>query len=210
MEFEEFRFGDNGDLNDSLKWDFDESVLKKVRAVDGYDYLLNDSKNLNILVDIRNSVNRMCEHIYKNMESYDESIQNVLKLFLSIHGEFPTNNTEIPEPFKYHWIQNNGITSRVMYSEIPNDTIFDGLNKPKDRYINNQAPSIGKDKQLRPSYRHLFFKIPNNATVDSLKNLVIHELAHTAANHSRWRNDDHGKDFQTYEKILKDGWSSKR
>jgi len=81
MEFEEFRFGDNGDLNDSLKWDFDESVLKKVRAVDGYDYLLSDSKNLNILVDIRNRVNRICEHIYKNMESYDKSVQNGLKLF---------------------------------------------------------------------------------------------------------------------------------
>ena len=32
--------------------------------------------------------------------------------------------------------------------------------------------------------------------------LFVHELAHTGANHVRWRPDDHKKDFKSFEKLL--------
>ena len=44
-------------------------------------------------------------------------------------------------------------------------------------------------------------------TNKAIMDLVIHELAHTMCNHVRWRDDDHGRDFQRAEKILKEAYT---
>jgi len=209
-EFAEFKYNDYGDSNDNLKWDFDESVLKNVKAIDGYNYLVNNNENVKKLIQVRNKVNKVCGHIHNNIRTFPQEAQDGLRLFVSIHGELSTNNTEVLDPFRNRWIQNNGVTSRVLYGEIPKGTMFNGLNKPKQRHVNKRAPVIGKDKYLRSKYRHLFFKIPSrNQNIENnteFKDLVVHELAHTAANHQRWRNDDHGYDFNLYESIIKNVW----
>ena len=64
-EFNQFRYSDPGDKYDYLKWDFDESKLRNIRAQDGYNYLLNKPSNLNRLVNIREKVNKMVVNIKK-------------------------------------------------------------------------------------------------------------------------------------------------
>ena len=82
---------------------------------------------------------------------------------------------------------------------------FYGLNKPKNVHKTNKPP-IGKDKNLRPSYRVVMLTIRNsNGTVESCTKflkLLIHELSHTLANHVTWREDDHGKDFKDSESFM--------
>ena len=39
-----------------------------------------------------------------------------------------------------------------------------------------------------------------------IKDLIIHELAHTLANHVRYRPDDHKHDFKKAEKLFKKLW----
>lgn len=204
-EFKDFKHSDPGDTLDQLKWDFDESVLKQVKGTDGYIYLLNDSKYLQKLVDIREKVNKMCDYIHNNPTSFSPEVRPGLRLFVSIHGELPTQNRLPNNIFNNHWIQSGGKSSKAMYSQIPNGTKFLGLNKPKDRHINPNAPKLGKDKQLRAKWRHIFFNLSRSDK--ELKDLVIHELAHSAANHVRWRNDDHGPDFKMYESSLLTAWN---
>ena len=82
---------------------------------------------------------------------------------------------------------------------------FRGLNKPKNVHKTNKPP-IGKDKNLRPSYRIVMLTIRNtNGGIESCAKflrLLLHELAHTVANHVILRGDDHGKDFKEYESLL--------
>ena len=206
MSFDNYRNSDPGDKYDPFKWDFDESKLKTYK-INGYIYKLrpeSDNNKLKLLIDIRDKINKVSNYIHNNMNKFDSETHNGLKLFVRIHGEVPT--TDVKNPFKEHWMINNGITSHSMYHEIPKNTGFWGLNKPKNRHINNNVPYIGKDKNLRPGWREVFLELDRSK--QDIIDLVIHEISHTAANHSRWRNDDHGKDFQMYEKIIKNVWNS--
>ena len=202
-EFKHFKYSDPGDKYDKLKWDFNESGLKNIKHSDGYNYLVNDPKNVIRLAKIREKVNKMANYIHNNYNQFNPEAINGLRLFVSLHGELPTQN-DIPNEFRHHWIQSGGKTSKVMYSELPKGTMFLGLNKPKSRHVNTNAPKIGKDKQLRSRWRHIFFNLNRNDR--ELKDLVIHELAHSAANHCRWRDDDHNSDFIMYENSLKRAW----
>ena len=81
---------------------------------------------------------------------------------------------------------------------------FDGLNKPKNIHVTNEI-SIGPDKNLRAQYRTIFLTLRKNGklkTITSLKNLIAHELTHTALNHVQWRNDDHGPEFKIMYNII--------
>ena len=85
------------------------------------------------------------------------------------------------------------------------DIIFEGLNKPKEVHF-TKLRGVGKDGQLRAKYRLIFLELrnPNNKlkTISKLKQLIAHELTHTALNHVRWRNDDHGEKFNNMNKII--------
>jgi hypothetical protein len=83
---------------------------------------------------------------------------------------------------------------------------FEGLNKPKNVYKSNQPP-VGPDGKLRAKYRRIFLKLRDEKgilkNIENLKQLIAHELTHTAMNHVRWRDDDHDSEFNYYNnKIL--------
>lgn len=202
-----FALGDPGDLHDTTKWNFNESTLQKTLGKDGYTYLVNNPKHTEHLQQIRNNVNLIIQHISQNFNTYTQEEQQGLQILIDIHAEqylpqqeFLKMSKEFKDYFGHHWMATRGMTSKVIYSEIPPNTGFKGLNKPKQRTILNNHPHVGKDKNLRSIWRHIFFKLPANMS------LVLHEIAHTAANHNQWRPDDHGDDFKMFETIVKDAW----
>ncbi|AOM63430.1 hypothetical protein [Heterosigma akashiwo virus 01] len=78
---------------------------------------------------------------------------------------------------------------------------FNGLNKPKNIYERERTLPVGKDGIFRAERRVIMLKLFRDPV--RLFNLVVHELAHTFANHVKYREDDHGKDFKMYERFIK-------
>ncbi len=101
-------------------------------------------------------------------------------------------------------------------------TRFSGMNKPYKIVLNQDAPEIGPRirgaqdlrgtaikndltshigmviPHLRPTSRIIFL----NARSGYSEELIVHELAHTVANHVVFRPDDHGSDFRAAEKFV--------
>lgn len=186
---------DIGDKYDSIKWDFDENVLKKYK-IGIYDYLCRNNENAQKLLEIRKKIDKLCENIYKHRVFWPIEQKHNIELFLEIHKAAFCE--ELPPNFI------KGVTSRYLISEIPKNLIFDGLNKPKLRYKEIGAPKIGKDGSSRALYRHIFLDLNKK----ELDNLIIHELSHTMANHIMFREDDHHDDFKISEKFIKKYWPS--
>lgn len=172
---------DYGDRLDKFKWDISEKSLLTVMD-NGHVYKVrraNIDRSIQRLVYTRYEIDRLCSAIYKYMKKNNlpTDIQNKLNLFLSVHG-----------------------SGNYLLNEIPEGTEFEGINKPRGRHTLKSYVNIGPDKNSRASYRSVFLKLYNDPI--RYKNLVLHELAHTAANHIRWRPDDHGQDFKECEGLL--------
>jgi hypothetical protein len=166
-------------------WDFDENINYTI--INGY-------KVLNTPDAIKSS---------KLLESIDIYIQmKLLNLRKTV--------TFYPKKFKPGL--DILLNTPCFFQEIQISTInwpvpFVGLNKPKNIVEYKKIPSVGKDKKLRASYRIIFLSLRDQTgklkTLKQLKPLIIHEITHTACNHVRFRDDDHGKDFIEYEAIIK-------
>lgn len=82
---------------------------------------------------------------------------------------------------------------------------FEGLNKPKNVTRTNKI-SVGEDGKLRAKYRRIFLNLRRQngslKTLNELKNLIAHEITHTALNHVRWRDDDHDEKFNFYNNLI--------
>lgn len=161
-------------------WDFDENVNFSI--VNGYKVLnvYPDSKNAaKVLKDLKFIVYRAFMSIYQNEEPTPEML-----LLL---------NT----PFRLQEMQ---------LEKFQGDVLFEGLNKPKGVHAKKLASKIGKDGNLRATYRVIFLTIRNkNKKIKKIENilpLLSHELAHTALNHVKWRDDDHGKYFDYIDKLI--------
>lgn len=161
-------------------WDFDENVNFSI--VNGYKVLnvYPDAKNAaKILKDLKFIVYRAFMSIYQNEEPTPEML-----LLL---------NT----PFRLQEMQ---------LEKFQGDVLFEGLNKPKGVHVKKLASKIGKDGNLRATYRVIFLTIRNkNKKIKKIENilpLLSHELAHTALNHVKWRDDDHGKYFDYIDKLI--------
>jgi len=231
MLSKKFKNGDPRDTRDPVKWDFDDSHMEGKIGTDGYYYKLSatagrtaksaastaDNK-IHKLEQIRAKAANIAHYFHVNLNrfAYPSEVKHGLRLFIHIHGELPMDQDRMMEMspkqlemMRVHWSL-YGTCSNVIYSEMPNGSPFSGLNKPMERYINDHAPLIGIDENLRSKWRHVFLKLSNDyKTLEQdapLTRLVIHELAHTAANHQQWRNDDHGEDFKLYENIIRDAW----
>ena len=189
-----FKNGDPGDTFDTLKWDFNESRGYNIIYIDGYPYKVSNKFSTikqkdaaTKLYRLRNIIDNICTNLSTERNNFPH-MENKIDTFLDIHME-------------KEWDLQNGknIVSRYLLSQIPPKCDFMGLNKPKGRYISDEPP-IGKDKNLRSTYRDIFMNIdgPLKSTIE----LLIHELSHTMANHQRWRNDDHGKDFKEAENLI--------
>ena len=98
------------------------------------------------------------------------------------------------------------------YVEIQQGTGFHGVNYPFGVTNKPSTTPVGKDATLRATKRVVFLTMRKSANVMQsdtfIRKLVIHELAHTIANHVQYRPDDHGKDFKDAELILTEMWNS--
>jgi len=96
------------------------------------------------------------------------------------------------------------------YVEIQPGTGFHGVNYPFGVTNKPSTTPIGKDKHLRANKRIVFLTMRKSANVMQsdtfIRKLVIHELAHTVANHVQYRPDDHRKDFGDAETLLTALW----
>jgi hypothetical protein len=183
---------DPGDKYDKVKWDFKEDM--PVFWIDKYPYKATTYERAQILASFRKQINELCKSL-KNIKN------DRIELFNSIHEERYYNPSFLPYPF-YDIAARRHPVSRYLLSEMPHNTNFNGLNKPKMRYLDNDSPPIGKDKQLRALYRDIFIDLDSR----KLKELIIHELAHSMCNHVNWRPDDHGEDFELATLIITKHW----
>jgi len=101
--------------------------------------------------------------------------------------------------------------SKSGYVEIPPTTGFYGVNYPFGVHNEANTMPLGADKRLRATKRVVYLTLrhsPNRfRSREFVKDLVIHELAHTVANHVQYRPDDHGPDFEAAEMLLKHLWA---
>lgn len=205
----------NSDKNDPVKWDFNENVLYKTE-IEGYTYKTrtNDTYKLKLMYAIRKDTDILvyrlkqltrvnilqfydlfASKIKKNVKFSQFDYINGINLFIKIHGESSDNL------IKYPIFNRKGTSSLYLISEFPkNQRKFSGLNKPKYRYNSNEIP-IGTDKSIRPTYRDVFLDL--DLSYPELRDLIVHELAHTMANHDLFRPDDHGFDFKICEDLIK-------
>lgn len=100
----------------------------------------------------------------------------------------------------------------VQEMNIDHNLGFDGINKPKELIFLDKPYPIyfKKDNGIRPSYRHIMFTIRRKTNDGELrkfkpiKDLILHELAHTMCNHCLYRDSgNHEEDFDECEKYLK-------
>ena len=129
-------------------------------------------------------------------------LTNINKLILDCFASILENEMITPE---VELLINTPFILQEMQLEKDQLSIkFEGLNKPKKVHFTNEI-NIGPDKNLRAKYRIIFLTLRKNGkleTIKSLKNLIAHELTHTALNHVQWRDDDHGPEFKIMYKII--------
>ncbi len=200
---------DDGDKYDSEKWDFFEGDIP-IYKIGKYPYKAFNKKNALLLSKIRILINKLCVNLEKNRNVWYYSTNNKeyldgVDIFLGIHKEYIYVPKTLPEPF-YSISKSGKKTSRYLISEIPKGTKFSGLCKPKGRHVDKYAPSVGKDGQERALYKDIFLDL--SLTEKTLIKLIIHELAHTMANHVRYRPSDHHADFKWCEKLIAKNWPS--
>jgi hypothetical protein len=200
---------DPGDKYDNYKWDFPEHDLTTI-FIEGYPYKVNhDNSNARAqrLHNIRKYIDNLCQNIlYSNSDfGNDDDFSNGMLVFLDTHCELtrPRNDSIYHTSLFNKRLNGWKTSSRYLLSEIPKSVKTDliGINKPKMRYIDSNAKSIGRDKQLRAAYRDIFIK--EDLSDDEVINLLLHELAHSGACHFTWVDDNHKKDFKKVEKFLK-------
>lgn len=161
-------------------WDFDEninfSIIKGYKVIDVYPDAHEAAKLLNELKFI------------------------TYRSFMSIHAsEHLTPEIELllKTPFRLQEMQ---------LEKFQGTVLFEGLNKPKGVHTKKTAQNLGKDGKLRATYRVIFLTIRNkNGKLKKIENilpLLSHELTHTALNHVKWRDDDHGRPFNSLDKLI--------
>lgn len=167
-------------------WDFDEDINYKLVLYKNELFKVLDLPNSIIaakrLYQSQYFINKLASLVLLNLNNVNFKLKNMCIIFLSIHPD-------------YYFVQEMQLGSQ-----------FEGLNKPREVHINNYLPSVGKDKKLKANYRAIFLRLrDNNNKIKSFSELIpliIHEVSHTGCNHVKWRDDDHGKDFQLFEKYL--------
>lgn len=167
-----------------MQWDFDESdKYYTILYRDNYPYKVlkhHNPKTKKLVADKLHRMRKMIDNLTHNLSLLDiPKYKQRIQVFNDIHMD------------------------NYLLSEIRKDTGFIGLNKPKD-IVKTNLPPVGPDKNLRAMWRDVFLTINTrtpNITQEELE-LLVHELAHTMANHVTWRDDDHGRDFKECETLV--------
>ncbi len=191
---------DSGDHFDKVKWDFYEGNIP-VYIIGKYQYKARSKESANKLATIRNKIDILCQNIINYLPKKEHYAG--VDVFLGLHCETYYDPRVLPFPFS-EIAQKGQSVSRYLLSEIPKGTDYFGLNKPRLRYIDNNSPIVGKDQRGRALYRDIFLNLDRNDK--DLEELVIHELAHSMANHIAYRPDDHHADFKQAEKLITKYW----
>jgi len=198
--------GKRGDILDKVKWDFEEN-FPPITASDGYIYKATSLENVEKLQNIRYKIDLLCQKLELIYEG--NVLPPEIELFLNLHGEYFRDLQDLtkmlPEPF-INRIKGGITTSRYLLSEIPKGTIYNGLNKPRMRYIDFSEIPIGRDGQGRALYRDIFLNLDLKGKY--LDDLITHELAHSMANHIKYREaENHQADFKRAEELIKSLWN---
>lgn len=161
-------------------WDFDEN--KNYITINGHK-VLNVYTDYTLASKLLRSINNIIIRSFEDIYKY-ENITSELEILLTT-------------PFNLHEMQLEEFQKRI---------IFEGLNKPKNVKLYKSVPRIGRDGKLRAKNRSIFLTLRyrNNKlkSINSLLPLVSHELTHTALNHVTWKDDNHGKIFEMYDKMI--------
>jgi hypothetical protein len=166
-------------------WDFDETLGFVKETYNQKPYKVLNLKNKKLvakrLYQSDALIHDLSNKMRKDLPCLNGVLKNMAITFLSIHPD-------------YYYLQ-----------EIPQNSVFEGLNKPKNIHFNLYLPSVGYDKNLKAEYRGIFLRIRKDEKIksfDELVPLIIHELAHTGCNHVKFRENDHNKDFKIFEMYL--------
>jgi hypothetical protein len=139
-----------------------------------------------------------------NQENRAKILSNIDKKFEKIIKQLRTSDYEGSEKNMIQILKN----TPHIFLEISPNTGFLGVNYPLG-VKNTNLKSFGTDGNERAYGRIVFLTIdPRYIPNKRLEELIIHELAHTLANHVKYRPDDHRQDFIDAEKLFKKIWTS--
>jgi hypothetical protein len=207
--------GDYGDFYDKQKygsdaeWDFREDNIPVYYIEnDPYPYKARSKKSAKILSNLRKHITQTCRRIedaHRNgkISAPNQEYIDGVDIFLGIHSEGYYDPEVLPDPF-FDIALDGQECSRYLLSEMPKSTGFDGMDKPRMIFNDANAPSVGGDGTSRPLYRDVFLNVDKSKK--DLDKLVIHELAHTMANHNTFVPDNHHEDFKWAEKVIGRYW----
>jgi len=168
------------------KWDIEENRGFVQGLINGriYKFLKkhNDQKVLQYLNFLENYLYILKEEmIQKQYICYGQNCQNESLLF---------------------------IKTPCTLQEIPHDTVFEGINKPKNIVIfSGDGLRFKKDNDYRAGRRHIMLSLRTKTgrlrPWTKVKKLFLHELAHTLCNHVTYREEgNHEDDFVKAENFL--------
>jgi hypothetical protein len=154
--------------------------------------------------ELEKSLKQSCENILarvqvpedtdifqKLIDSYDEFIGNKYKRNRAVH---------VTPSFIEEGLRIFVDTNHTMQELDPSSPLFQAVNKPKNVLYTAAAIDQGLDRKLRSSHRHVVFK--TLGTEHDVIRLLIHEFAHTPANHLCFRVDDHCHDFRIFQVLF--------
>ncbi len=131
------------------------------------------------------------------LEQYQRLI-DAYNTFVVPQKKYPTNpDVPVTPAFIQEGIRIVARTTHKIQDLDPAEDKFLAVNKPKSvAYVPDAVPQ-GRDGRLRSYQRTIVIKLTGNH--DSIARLMIHELAHTPANHLCFRHDDHDTDFRVFQ-----------
>ena len=200
----------NGPIGNKIRkgWDFPESDVHyvSVTAKDKKRYKVHKSgteddrkRAANVLAEYQATM----EKIIKNMKTktrLSELQKHQRKLFLSIHDKYGHKVQEMNRTYvKFSGMNKpyNIILDRDAYPIGPKITSARDLNGSAVKEDRKDCTGYAIP-YLRPSSRTVFLDARNGYK----EWLIVHELAHTVANHVVFRPDDHYSDFKAAEKFV--------
>lgn len=150
--------------------------------------------------------------IYKTLKHHNN--QKVLQ-YLNFLDQYLYTLKEEMIQRKYSCYENNCQNESLLFiktpctlQEIPNNTVFEGINKPKNIVIfSGDGLQFEKDNGYRAGNRHIMLSLRTKTgrlrTWSKVKKLFLHELAHTMCNHVTYREaGNHEGDFVKAEQFL--------
>jgi len=208
----------NGRKGDSTReiWDFPDPINSST-----YESITYAGKSYSVCKHKGRTSSEMTE-IAKILAEYQKNNDKIMaKIAARKKKDYSEKeNKQLELVLKHH-----GKNSKKIAELNPKNGGFAGMNKPYEITLEDSSttfpigPNVDKCTgviersdtvckligglvpYLRPSYRIIYINVNSLRRYDH--RLLVHELAHTAANHVMYRPSDHGADFNSAEALLK-------